>query len=89
MAATATRSIAKAVDRSVWEGAALPDNLGCDCKKGRPHHTAYYLLNSISEHGAESPAGSQSYFDTDFSRAFGHLLQDNEVIIVHYKHYTL
>ena len=63
-------SVAKAVDRSLWEGASLPAELGCDCRKGRPHHTLSYRANPIIASVCEYPAGTSSFFDTDFTRAF-------------------
>lgn len=63
-------SIAKAVDRSMWEGYSLPPNLSCDCSQGRPHHTKYYQETPIVSGATEYPAGSSTYLQTDFSRAF-------------------
>ena len=62
-------SIAKAVDRSMWEGFTLPDELGCDCRKGRPHHSKDYRLNAIIKSAREYPAGSGTFLKTSFSRA--------------------
>ena len=63
-------SIAKAVDRSMWEGSSLPSNLYCDCSQGRPHHTKYYQETPIVNSATEYPAGSSTYLHTDFTRAF-------------------
>ena len=63
-------SIAKAVDRSIWEGFSLPDQLDCDCRKGRPHHSKDYILNPIIKSAREYPAGSASFLETSFSPAF-------------------
>ena len=63
-------SIAKAVDRSVWEGFALPENLCCDCRGGRPHHNGDYLNTPIVASSREYPAGSSCYLHTDFTQAF-------------------
>lgn len=63
-------SIAKAVDRSVWEGFALPENLCCDCRQGRPHHDGDYQNTPIVASSREYPVGSSCYLHTDFSQAF-------------------
>ena len=68
--ASTSQSMAKAVDKSLWEGATLPKDLGCDCTKGKPHHTARYQLNSISVHSSEYPAGSSTYLHTEFAQPF-------------------
>lgn len=63
-------SLAKAVDRSMWEGSSLPENLGCDCLKGKPHHTETYKTHPITKHAGEFPAGSSTFFHTHFRNAF-------------------
>ena len=63
-------SIAKAVDRSVWEGFALPENLCCGCRQGRPHRHGDYQNTPIVASSREYPAGSSCYLHTDFTRAF-------------------
>lgn len=63
-------SIAKSVDRSMWEGSPLPTEIGCDCRTGRPHHTKDYQGHPILKYAHEYPAGTSSYFHTDFTRAF-------------------
>lgn len=63
-------SIAEKVEEAVWQGLPLPDQLGCDCRKGRPHHTVEYQLNPISRHAREFPVGTSSYVETDFQVAF-------------------
>lgn len=75
-AAPAT-TMAKAVDRSVWEGLPLPIDVGCDCRKGKPHHTKEYQKHPILRHAREYPAGSSSYFHSDFAKAF---IQDSNGI---------
>ncbi len=65
-----TTTIAKAVNQSMWEGFYLPEELTCDCRKARPHHTRYYRSEPIIKHAREYPAGSHSFFETNFSRAF-------------------
>lgn len=63
-------SIAKAVDGSMWKGFCLPDELGCDCRKGRPHHTKDYRSEPIIKYAREYPAGSVLFLETNFSGAF-------------------
>ena len=62
--------MAKAVDRSLWQGASLPAELGCDCRKGRPHHTSSYKANPIIASVCEYPVGISSFFETNFTQAF-------------------
>lgn len=54
----------------MWEGQRLPFELGCDCHKGRPHHTQEYVRTPIVANAREFPAGSKHFFETDFHRAF-------------------
>ena len=63
-------SIANQVDESLWTGKSLPDDLYCDCRKGRPHHTDYYKNHPIVKYAHEYPAGSSSFFETRFAKAF-------------------
>jgi len=64
------KSIAQSVERSVWEGTLLPDELDCDCRKGRPHHTQDYEMNPVVKFAREFPVGSPSFFYTNFRGAF-------------------
>lgn len=68
--AAAATTMARAVDRSVWQGVPLPVDVGCDCRKGKPHHTKDYRKHPILRHAREYPAGSSSYFHSDFAKAF-------------------
>ncbi|KAJ9666140.1 hypothetical protein H2201_003818 [Coniosporium apollinis] len=63
-------SCAKAIQRSMWTGDRLPEELDCGCGKDRPHHTAEYMQNPITKFARQYPAGSEKFFYTDFSRAF-------------------
>lgn len=63
-------SIASQVDRSMWEGFTLPKDLGCDCHKGKPHHTPEYQNCAIIDWVMEYPAGSGSFLQTDFAQPF-------------------
>ena len=62
--------IAELVDKSMWEGDMLPDELHCECKDDRPHHQSQYRSSSIAQAAREFPAGSESYFISDFRRPF-------------------
>lgn len=72
-----TVSMAKSVEQAMWEGRLLPMELGCDCRRGRPHHTLDYQMRPILRYAHEYPAGSSSYFYTDFTQAF--LSNSNEI----------
>lgn len=63
-------SVASKVDRSMWEGCSLPEELDCDCCKGKPHHTREYQEYPIVDWAVEHPAGSTTYFQTDFTQVF-------------------
>ena len=63
-------SMAKAVDRSMWEGFSLPAILHCDCLQGKPHENDCYRVSPIIDNATEHPAGSSSYLHSDFARAF-------------------
>ncbi|MCJ1477299.1 hypothetical protein MMC13_005970 [Lambiella insularis] len=64
------QTMARSAEQSLWEGARLPSDLRCDCKKGKPHHTVDYQQHPITRHAMEFPGGSSTYFDSDFGRAF-------------------
>lgn len=59
----------RAVERVVWEGVALPQDIDCSCgNSGTRHHTN--KENAVIKTAREFPAGSESFFFTDFNRAF-------------------
>lgn len=58
------------VEQTMWEGAKLPTNLQCNCTKGIEQHRLYFQNHPIVRHAREYPAGSATYFETDFNRAF-------------------
>ena len=64
-----TLSMARSVERALWEGCQLPVEVCCNCH-GRPHHTGDYRKHPILHYARESPAGSLSYLYTDFTKAF-------------------
>lgn len=63
-------SIAHQVDESVWKGVPLPENLLCDCRKGRPHHTKFYKNHPVTRYAQQYAAGSSRFFETRFTPAF-------------------
>ncbi|KAL8921130.1 MAG: hypothetical protein Q9208_005883 [Pyrenodesmia sp. 3 TL-2023] len=63
-------SIAQQVDESLWIGVPLPDNLLCDCRKGRPHHTKFYRNHPVTRYAQQYAAGSSRFFETRFTPAF-------------------
>ncbi|OCL10608.1 glycoside hydrolase family 85 protein [Glonium stellatum] len=70
----------RAVERSMWDGELLPDDLDCSCEKGQPHQTLRYLQYPITHFAHEYPAGSEYFFYTDFSRSFAnHRRELNEI----------
>lgn len=60
-----------AVQCAMWEGDKLPDDLRCDCEPRELHHDGKYRNHAITRFAHESPAGSDSFFHTNFARAFG------------------
>ena len=54
----------------MWKGSNLPNDLDCDCKYGKPHHTDLYQENAITKYAREFPAGTSMFFQTDFQQAF-------------------
>ena len=54
----------------MWEGFSLPKDLGCDCRRGKPHHTPEYQKCPIVKWACEKPTGSASYLQTNFTRPF-------------------
>jgi hypothetical protein len=61
----------RAVERAMWEGASLPDNLTCSCGDTKSYHPADRSSPCIKSSARQHCAGSESFFYTDFSRAFG------------------
>jgi hypothetical protein len=54
----------------VWDGQALPDNIECSCGNATLRHRSY-PENSAIQYAKLFPAGSETFFYTDFTRAFG------------------
>ncbi|KAK5276400.1 hypothetical protein LTR16_011277, partial [Cryomyces antarcticus] len=61
---------ARAVERSMWNGDDLPQDLECSCGTESTHRTDEYLHHPITKYAREHPAGSKSFFYTNFERAF-------------------
>jgi hypothetical protein len=60
------------VEQAVWEGEALPSNIECSCGNAGSRHQPTGF--SIFKHAKLSPAGSETFFHTDFTRTFGRLV---------------
>ena len=73
-------STAERVEHAMWLGQLLPSNLGCDCHRGRPHHTREYVGTPIVNHAREFPAGSAHFFETDFVRAFQQVAHSGNLV---------
>lgn len=74
----------KAVERSMWDGDQLPTSLRCDCRPESTHEAPEYLKHPITGSAMEYAAGSESFFHSNFARAFTtHTLQRNDPITSH------
>ena len=71
-------SIAKNVDRSLWTGSTLWDELDCDCQSSKPHHTMHYKSNPIIKYAFEYPAGSSHFFESAFGKGFKRVFSTSE-----------
>ncbi|KAF2855097.1 glycoside hydrolase family 85 protein [Plenodomus tracheiphilus IPT5] len=58
------------VERAIWEGEKLPSDLTCTCGDCPSRHQANAEY-AISKHAQEFAAGSENFFYTDSSPAFG------------------
>ncbi|CAD0112706.1 unnamed protein product, partial [Aureobasidium uvarum] len=63
-------SDSKAVENSMWTGVALPETLRCGCSSKNRHSIQGYMTYPILRNAQEFPAGSDTFFYTDFSQAF-------------------
>lgn len=75
----AAESEAVAVERAMWEGTGLPDELSCDCKDGHPHHRLGYREMPITRASREYPAGSALFLETNFQLAFRPMLDGDGI----------
>jgi hypothetical protein len=56
------------VERTIWEGKALASDIDCSCGNAGSRHQP--TGPSIIQHARPYPAGSETFFHTDFARAF-------------------
>ncbi|KAF1835253.1 hypothetical protein BDW02DRAFT_578972 [Decorospora gaudefroyi] len=63
------------VEHAVWEGCPLTDDVECSCGDCTSRHRPNNLF-PILKNARERSAGSENFFYTDFSRAFG--MHENE-----------
>ncbi|KZM26675.1 Mannosyl-glycoprotein endo-beta-N-acetylglucosaminidase [Ascochyta rabiei] len=59
----------KNVERTMWEGKELPEDIGCSCGDCKKRHRAN-SATPIARFARQYSAGSEAFFFTDFSRAF-------------------
>ncbi|KAF1844534.1 glycoside hydrolase family 85 protein [Cucurbitaria berberidis CBS 394.84] len=79
----------RAVERAIWEGSTLPQDLDCSCGHRSTRHQPN-LESPIIRSASEFAAGSEAFFYTDFSRAFGkHEIEQNDVFGGHDMHAQL
>ncbi|KAF2744493.1 glycoside hydrolase family 85 protein [Sporormia fimetaria CBS 119925] len=71
------------VERAVWDGCGLPEDLDCSCGSAKEYHPVNSAL-PITKTARRYAAGSDRFFYTDFRRAFqshgsqaGSMLYDN------------
>ncbi|KAH7117925.1 glycosyl hydrolase family 85 protein-like protein [Dendryphion nanum] len=60
----------KDIERTIWEGTEPPAGLQCAC--GDTHRRHPVSISPVENHAMKYTVGSESFFFTDFSRAFGH-----------------
>jgi hypothetical protein len=60
----------RALEKAMWDGTSLPDGIDCACGKASVQHPSNREF-PITRSARDFPAGSSSFFYTDFSRAFG------------------
>ncbi|KAL6707074.1 hypothetical protein ACN47E_004826 [Coniothyrium glycines] len=58
------------VERAIWEGLEFPGDVMCTCGDAETRHRPNHLF-PITQYAKEAMAGSETFFYTDFSRAFG------------------
>jgi hypothetical protein len=57
------------VEQAMWDGHALPENVNCGCGNASRQHPPN-RGHPVTRSAQEFPAGSESFFYTNFSRAF-------------------
>ena len=60
----------RALEKAIWDGTSLPETVECACGNAIVRHSPNRGY-PITRSAREFPAGSSSFFYTDFSRAFG------------------
>lgn len=80
----------RAVEQAMWEGKSFSEDTECSCGNGSTRHQPnidFPILRSAKEF----PAGSESFFYADFSRAWcEHKVEDNNVVLgCHTRHSQL
>jgi hypothetical protein len=58
------------IERTIWEGTPLPDDVACSCGDCKKRHQPN-VAKPIVKYARQFNAGSDAFFYTDFSRAFG------------------
>jgi hypothetical protein len=61
----------RAMERAVWDGVDLPDNMSCSCDPACQCHPPNHR-SPVVRYAREFPAGSETFFYTDFNRSFGY-----------------
>lgn len=69
----------KEVERAMWEGDALPDDLTCSCGDVSRHCPKEGF--SVTERARAYPVGSDTFFYTNFARAFAKHTEDERQTI--------
>lgn len=79
----------RTMERAMWEGSELPDLVSCDCGDCQVRHRPNENF-AILKYAREFPAGSDRFFQTDFSRAFSkHAVGQSRFIGDHIVHTQL
>lgn len=76
----------RTMEKAVWDGLVPPADLDCSCGKANQHHP-YNRGYPIVRSARQFPAGSESFFYTDFTRGFGRNREEEGRIL--YDHKTL
>ncbi|KAF2119007.1 glycosyl hydrolase family 85-domain-containing protein [Lophiotrema nucula] len=70
----------RGVEQVVWDGIALPEGLRCSCGITTQRHPPN-RGSPMAQSATEFPAGSESFFYTDFSRAFAQHTEERGKIL--------
>lgn len=70
----------RAIERAVWEGTALSKSIDCSCGNCSSRHPSNQQY-PVSRYARRFPAGSKTFFYTNFSRAFAtHGEREKEIL---------